>query len=108
MRHKIRKAIASCDLCQKCKVGNSHGEGEMNPIIPEGPGKLVALDLYGPLPQGRAAAHIITATGARGAKPPLSQAQRLELAREQLHKRAAARKERHDFRHKGPIPLQKC
>jgi len=53
MRRKIRKCLASCDVCQKAKVCNRPSKGEMCPILPTARAELVALDLYGPLPRGR-------------------------------------------------------
>jgi transposase InsO family protein len=49
----VRKVIASCELCQKSKHRNRKHQGEMQPIVPDGPGELVCIDLYGPLPRGQ-------------------------------------------------------
>lgn len=53
MRRKIRKILSYCDSCQRCKVPNVQGRGELNPILPAAPAELVALDFYGPLPRAR-------------------------------------------------------
>ncbi|KAF4530364.1 hypothetical protein B566_EDAN018466, partial [Ephemera danica] len=53
MDRTIRKTIASCDLCQKSKHRNQKHPGAMQPILPEGPGEIVCLDIYGPLPRGQ-------------------------------------------------------
>lgn len=52
MQKQIRQLVASCDLCQKAKSSPSC-HGNLNPILVEEPGKLVCLDLVGPLPEGR-------------------------------------------------------
>jgi len=53
MRRKINRLIAKCVLCQKTKVLNRNYMGEMQPVLASRPGELVAVDLYGELPQGR-------------------------------------------------------
>lgn len=53
MSRKVRSVIHACDLCQKTKVSTVQHKGFMHSIIPEEPGKISALDLYGPLPRSK-------------------------------------------------------
>lgn len=50
MGKHIRRMLSTCDLCQKTKRRNQTLEGEMQPIIPNQVGDLVAVDYFGPLP----------------------------------------------------------
>jgi hypothetical protein len=50
---KLRKFIASCDICQKVKHPNRSVKVTPLSHVPKNPGELVAVDLYGPLPTGR-------------------------------------------------------
>lgn len=53
MGHDIRKTLRKCDLCQKSKHPNHALHGSLEPILATHAGELVAIDLYGPLPQSR-------------------------------------------------------
>ncbi|KAJ8926998.1 hypothetical protein NQ314_020561 [Rhamnusium bicolor] len=55
MRERIRRIIASCDLCQKSKIA-PHLAGPMHNVIVENKNELVCLDLVGPLPVSRGGA----------------------------------------------------
>jgi hypothetical protein len=50
---KIRKYVASCNVCQKVKHPNWTVKIEQLPHLPKKPGELTAVDFYGPLPVGR-------------------------------------------------------
>jgi transposase InsO family protein len=50
---KVRKLVSRCDVCQRVKHPNRSYEIESRSHLPKGPGELMALDLYGPLPTGR-------------------------------------------------------
>lgn len=54
----IKKILRHCDVCQKTKISRMP-KPPINPIIPDAKGDLVALDLYGPLPRGRAGAKYV-------------------------------------------------
>jgi transposase InsO family protein len=49
---KVRRLIASCDVC-RVKHPNRSFEAECRSHIPKAAGELCAVDLYGPLPIGR-------------------------------------------------------
>ena len=61
MKKTIRLQIRSCDLCQKSKVPTQRIEGISAPIIPPGPGELLAVDLFGPAPKSTRGAILIFA-----------------------------------------------
>ena len=50
---KVRKFIANCDLCQRCKHPNRSFTIEERPHLPEKPGDVCAIDIYGSLPTSR-------------------------------------------------------
>ncbi|KAG5862864.1 hypothetical protein JTB14_010048 [Gonioctena quinquepunctata] len=50
-----RKVVAGCDLCQKCKQGETY-YGGMNSVVPEKPNELLYVNLIGPLAKGRGGA----------------------------------------------------
>ncbi|CAH1985307.1 unnamed protein product [Acanthoscelides obtectus] len=52
MQRHVRQVVASCDLCQKAKP-SPISKAELHPILVDEPGKLVCIDLIGPLPVGR-------------------------------------------------------
>lgn len=52
MHSTIKQVLRCCDSCQKSK-SSIMPKPPLNPVIPEGKGDLVALDLYGPLPKSR-------------------------------------------------------
>jgi hypothetical protein len=47
---KVRRLIASCDVCQRVKHPNRSFEAECRSHVPKAAGELCAVDLYGPLP----------------------------------------------------------
>jgi hypothetical protein len=51
---KVRRYVAHCDICQRAKHPNRAYEVERVSHLPKGPGELLTIDLYGPLPTGRA------------------------------------------------------
>ncbi|KAF4514061.1 UNVERIFIED_CONTAM: hypothetical protein B566_EDAN018824 [Ephemera danica] len=53
MRRKIRNIISCCDLCQKTKHMNVTFTGLMQSNLPQKPGELICIDLYGPLVKGK-------------------------------------------------------
>ncbi|CAH2016400.1 unnamed protein product [Acanthoscelides obtectus] len=52
MQRHVRQVVASCDLCQKAKP-SPISKAELHPILVDEPGKLVCIDLIGPLSVGR-------------------------------------------------------
>jgi hypothetical protein len=50
---KVRRYVARCDICQRVKHPNRAYEIENRSHLPGKPGKLMTLDLFGPLPRGR-------------------------------------------------------
>jgi hypothetical protein len=50
---KMRKLIASCDTCQRVKHPNRSLDIQEMSHMPNKPGELCSIDLYGPLPTGR-------------------------------------------------------
>ena len=50
---KLRKLIALCDLCQRCKHPNRSYTVEERHHLPEKPGDVCAIDVYGSLPTAR-------------------------------------------------------
>ncbi|VEN53305.1 unnamed protein product [Callosobruchus maculatus] len=52
MSKQIRKVVLSCDLCQKSKICKRL-VGKNHTIVTDRPGRLVFLDLMGPLPKSR-------------------------------------------------------
>jgi hypothetical protein len=50
---KVRKFVAHCDICQRVKHPNRSYEMEKLSHLPNRPGELLTVDLYGPLPTGR-------------------------------------------------------
>ena len=50
---KLRKYIAHCDLCQRCKHPNRSFTVEEKHHLPEKPGDICAIDIYGSLPTSR-------------------------------------------------------
>lgn len=53
MRRQIHLFLRSCDVCQRNKFLNCSYMGPMKSILPEGPGEIIAVDLYGPIPKGK-------------------------------------------------------
>ncbi|KAF2889592.1 hypothetical protein ILUMI_16581 [Ignelater luminosus] len=53
MRRTIHRIVRSCDVCQKSKFPSRNLMGAIHPIVATFPGELVAVDYYGPLPEGR-------------------------------------------------------
>jgi hypothetical protein len=51
---KVRRILSCCETCQQVKHPNRNYEIEVRSHMPTAPGELMALDLYGPLPTGRA------------------------------------------------------
>ena len=49
MGRQIRKVLASCDSCQRCKCPTRFLEGPRQMVITEKPRDLLCVDLYGPL-----------------------------------------------------------
>jgi transposase InsO family protein len=56
---KVRRFVSSSDVCQRIKHPNRNYEVESKSHMPERPGELCAIDLYGPLPPGRAGVRYI-------------------------------------------------
>jgi hypothetical protein len=56
---KVRRLIASCDICQRVKHPNQSRDIPERNHIPRKPGELCAVDLYGPLPTGRGVKYIL-------------------------------------------------
>jgi hypothetical protein len=50
---KLRKFIAYCDVCQRCKHPNRSFTAEEKHHLPEKPGDVCAIDIYGSLPTSR-------------------------------------------------------
>jgi transposase InsO family protein len=50
---KVRRYVATCDVCQKVKHPNWAANIEPLSHLPQKPGELTAIDFYGPLPTGR-------------------------------------------------------
>ena len=50
---KVRRLIASCDICQRVKHPNRSLDIQERSHVPDKPGELCSIDLYGPLPTGR-------------------------------------------------------
>jgi hypothetical protein len=50
---KLRKFIAHCDVCQRCKHPNRLFTVEQRHHLPEKPGDVCAIDIYGSLPTSR-------------------------------------------------------
>jgi hypothetical protein len=50
---KLRKFIAYCDVCQRCKHPNRSFTVEERHHLPEKPGDVCAIDIYGSLPTSR-------------------------------------------------------
>lgn len=59
MRRRVHTIVSKCDTCQRTKPLNRNYTGEMQPILPTRPLQLVACDVYGELPQGRAGTKFI-------------------------------------------------
>ena len=53
LERKLRKFIAHCDLCQRCKHPNRAVTVEERYHLPEKPGDVCAIDIYGNLPTSR-------------------------------------------------------
>lgn len=51
MQEDIYKYIRSCKICQAVKNPNTLPPGSMQPVVPQGPWDILALDLMGPLPR---------------------------------------------------------
>lgn len=65
LRHLIGQTIAVYDSCQRNKYSTRNYAAPMQNIIPEGPGDLLSIDFYGPLPVSRAGVrHILVTIGA--------------------------------------------
>lgn len=62
LRHNVEKLIAVCDTCQRQKHSTQACQAKMQNIVPEGPGDLLSIDFYGPLPTSRAGAKHILVT----------------------------------------------
>jgi hypothetical protein len=57
---KVRKFIASCDICQRVKHPNRSIDIEERSHLPKEPGDLCSIDFYGPVPIGKGAVrHIL-------------------------------------------------
>lgn len=48
----VRRAVKSCDICQRAKPNTVRTEGEMQHVLANAPLQRVCVDLYGPLPSG--------------------------------------------------------
>jgi hypothetical protein len=59
--HKVRKYIACCDTCQRVKFPNSAITTEERSHLPNKPGSLCAIDLFGSLPTSRGGVKYILA-----------------------------------------------
>lgn len=53
LRKQVKKFIKICDNCQRTKHLNICMEGKFKPILPEGPGEILSVDFFGPLPKSR-------------------------------------------------------
>lgn len=53
MSQQVTRVVRSCDSCQKNKHPQQHLVGVPQAIVPQYPLDLVAVDLFGPLPQSR-------------------------------------------------------
>lgn len=51
MHRDIKKFVLSCDLCQRVKISNKNTEGTYRMVQSAGPGDLVSVDFFGPLPR---------------------------------------------------------
>lgn len=51
MNQEIKKYVITCDLFQRVKPLNVNMTGEFNLVKSEGPGDLVTVDFFGPLPK---------------------------------------------------------
>jgi hypothetical protein len=56
---KVRQLLASCEVCQLVKQPNRSYDIEFTSHCPRKPGELLSVDLYGPIPTGRAGAKFI-------------------------------------------------
>ena len=50
---KVRRLIASCDICQRVTHSNRSVDIKERNHVPNKPGELSSIDFYGPLPTGR-------------------------------------------------------
>lgn len=51
VNQEVKKFVLSCDLCQRVKPVNIQMECAFNRVYSSGPGDLVCVDFYGPLPR---------------------------------------------------------
>jgi len=57
--HKVRRLIASCDICQSVKHPNRSLDIQERSHVPSKPGELCSIALYVPLPTGRGVRYIL-------------------------------------------------
>ena len=62
LRPLLSEMLKTCDSCQRNKYATTKLEPLMQPIITEGPGELLTIDFYGPLPTSTAGAKYLLTT----------------------------------------------
>lgn len=53
MKKEIKKFVVSCDLCQRVKYVNIKMKRSFGMVQSAGPGDLVCVDFFGPLPRSQ-------------------------------------------------------
>lgn len=59
MPQEIKKYVLACDLCQRVKCPNMKMSGSLGRVESSGPGDLMSVDFYGPLPRSVGGAEYI-------------------------------------------------